>query len=239
MMKKLVPVSAALAAALMLSACATSSTTNADGQPLTPEEKRLRESAAVYNQTLLEGGLLGCAGGALLGYFLGGKDNRLAGAAVGCAGGAVVGVSAASYVADKQQNYATNEERYNAMIADVRTDNQRLGTIIADSSAVIASDRARIDQIDLDLQRGKLSMEQARNQMKNVDANTEYMQNTLDALKKKHETYAEAAQKVAKTATPAQRNAMEAEIATLEKQIAQLDSEIKTLVQRRSVSRVG
>ncbi len=233
----------ALSASVMLSACQT---TGAGDRPLTASEQRMRDQAATYNQTMAEGALTGCAAGALAGILLGATasnqkkgKNALVGAAIGCAAGAVVGGGVGAYVADKQEKYATKELQLDSMIADVREENQRLAGLITAAQQVVAENKARIDEIDQQLAAGKITMEQAKTKMAAVDDNRSYLDSTLTELHKRRDTYAEAAKQTGAGTPKAKTDAMNTEIASMEKQIAQLEAERDSLVQRRTVSRVG
>lgn len=103
---------------------------------------------------------------------------------------------------------------------------------------MIADDKARIEQIDADLAAGKITLAQAKTKMASVDDNTAYLDNTLTELRKRQQTYVDAAAQT-KTGSAKQNAAMQAEIGKLETQIAQLQAERDALVQRRTVSRVG
>lgn len=236
-------VAVSLSATMLLSACQT---TGSSDRPLTANEQRMREQAATYNQTVAEGALLGCLAGGGVGAGVGAVgskkkkgQNALLGAALGCAVGGVVGAGAGAYIADKQEQFATKEQQLDSMIADVRGDNQKLSQLISNTQMVIADDKARMDQIDQQLASGKITMDQARKQMASVDDNRTYLDNTIQGLRKKKETYAEAAKQTTSDVPKAKADAMNQEIATLERQIAQLEAERNSLVQRRTVSRVG
>lgn len=234
----------AVSASLLLSACQTASGTG--DRPLTPAEQRMRQQADTFNSTLVEGALTGCAAGAAVGLaaaLLGGGKHKgknvLVDSAIGCAAGAAVGTLAGAYVADKQEKYANKEDQLNSMITDVRNENQRLAGLITATEQVIADDKATIDKIDQDLAAGKISMAQAKQKMATVDDNRKYLDNTLTKLRERKDGFAEAAKQVSPGTSKAKVDAMNAEITTLEKQIAQLEAERDSLVQRRTVSRVG
>lgn len=244
MRKSFTVLAVAVSSSLLLSACQTTNT--ASDRPLTPAEQRQRQQADVYNQTLLEGIGVGCLGGAALGAGIGAATshknkgrNTLVDAGIGCLVGGLIGGVAGDYVASKQQQYADKEQQLDSMIADVRTENQRLAGLITTTQQVIADDKVRMDQIDQELASGKITMAQAKQKMAAVDDNRAYLDNTLSKLRERKTTYAEAAKKTAPGASKAKTDAMNAEIATLEKQIAQLEAERNSLVQRRTVSRVG
>ncbi len=238
------PVAVAVSACFLLAACVSDgnkpTTTGPDGQPqqqLTPEEQRLRQQADTFNQTMVEGAIVGCLGGMLLGALVAGKGNRAAGVAAGCAVGGGIGAGAGAYVADKQEQYANTEQRYNAMIDDVHKDNERLAGLIQTARTTIAADKGRIEQIDADLAAKKITMDQAKTKMAHVDENTAYLQKTIASLKDRRDNYVAAAKQ-----TPANSNQkaqMDKEINALQTQIAQLDDQLGALVARRKVSNVG
>lgn len=223
-----------VAACVFLAACATS---NVDQSTLSPAEKRLREQADTFNQTVVEGAVAGCAVGLLVGLLAAGNGSRGQGAAIGCAAGAAMGGATGYYIADKQEQYANEEARLDSMTDDVRKDNQRLADMIATSRQVIAEDSKTLEGLNQKVASGKMSKEKARQELARIDENTQYMQKTLAKLKEKHEEYVQAR---AQTEGSAKRTqAMDGEIAKLEKQIAQLEGDINGLMQRRQVARIG
>lgn len=228
------PVAVSLAATMLLSGCATMGGGN---RPMTPEEAKLREQASTYNQTILEGILVGCAAGAATGAVVSNK-NRGQNALIGCAAGGLLGGAAGGYIADKQEQYATKEQQLDAMIADVKAENERVAAVAATTHKVLAADKARIEAIDSELAAGKITMAQAKTKMAAVDDNSAYVDNTIKEMQKRKQNFIEAAAST-KSSNPGQNKTMSAEITKLEQQIAQLQGERDALVQRRTVSRVG
>lgn len=223
-----------VAACVFLAACATS---NVDQSTLTPAEKRLRQQADTFNQTVVEGAVAGCAVGLLVGLLAAGNGKKGQGAAIGCAAGAAMGGATGYYVADKQEKYANEEARLDSMTDDVRKDNQRLADMITTSRQVIAEDSKTLDSLNQKIASGKITKEKARQELARIDENTQYMQKTLAKLKEKHTEYVQAREQ---TNGSAQREqAMDGEISKLEKQISQLEGDINGLVQRRQVARIG
>lgn len=232
------PVSTLVATCFLLAACATDGNKPGDSQ-LTPDEQRLRQQADTFNQTVVEGAVVGCIAGTLLGLLVAGKNSKGEGAAVGCAAGAAVGAGTGAVVADKQEQYANTEQRYNAQIDEVHKDNERLAALIQTARSTIATDRSRIEQIDADLATKKITLAEAKSRMVHVDENTAYLQKTIASLKERRDKYvADAKQNQAGTSV-AERAKMDGEIKNLQTQIAQLDDQLSSLVTRRKVSNVG
>lgn len=196
----------------------------------------MRQQAEVYNQTVLEGCAVGIGTGALAGFLAG---RSLTSTAVGAGAGAVIGCGAGWYIAKLQEGHADKEQQLDAMIADVRADNERVAGLVESAHQVIAKDKAKIDQIDRDLASGKISMESARSEMANVDDNRRYLEATLANVKLRENEWKEVANEARKKGDPQKVAEIDREMTKLETQISLLESELDTLVQRRTISRVG
>lgn len=224
----------ALGMALLLGAC----TTNGEGTARTPAEQRMREQASTFNQTVGEGALAGCIAGAIIG-ILASSRHQGQGAAIGCGAGAAVGGAAGYMVASTQETYANEEARLNAMIDDLRADNQRLAGLIDSTRTVIASDKAALDTLDKQIAAKKVTASQAKAELAKVDDNITYMRQTVANLKQREQEYMTARNKAAPEVSAQKTAAVDAEIATLQTQIATLERDLDGLVTRRKISRVG
>jgi hypothetical protein len=224
----------ALGMALVLGACATT-----DDPNLTPAERKMREQAATFNQTVAEGAVVGCIAGTILGILASSNKNRGQNAAIGCAAGAAVGGATGYAVASQQESYANEEERLDGKIAEVKADNQRLAGLVDSSRQVIASDKATIENLDKQIAAGKITADKARTDIAKVDSNIKYLTQTVANLKKRQEEYQLARDQAAKTSPTSATAAMDAEIRTLSTQIASLEKDLDSLMARRKVSRVG
>lgn len=224
----------ALAMALMLGACTTTSNDTAR----TPAEQKMREQAATFNTTIAEGAVAGCVVGAILG-ILASNRNHGSGAAIGCGAGAAVGGATGYMVASTQEKYANEEARLDAMTADLKADNQRLAGLIESSRQVIASDKAAIDNLEKQVAAKKISTAQAKTELAKVDDNISYLKQTVANLKKREEEYQVARNEAAAKAGTQATAEMDQEITTLQTQIASLEKDLDGLVTRRKISRVG
>lgn len=224
-----------LCGSLLLAGCATSPQYSS-GAPLTPEEQRLRQQADTYNETVVEGAVIGALIGAAAGALIGGDAK---GAAIGAGAGALLGGGAGAYLANKQEQYSNDEQRLDAITADVRADNQRTAGILDSAKKVIAADKAKIRQIDKQLASGQINLAQARTQMASVDENKRYLEATIKNLKAKQAQWEEVAARSQGGSNPQKVAEMNQEIKKLERQVAVLESELDSLVQQRRVSRVG
>ena len=220
-------------AMMLVTACATTGNEN-----LSPAEKKMREQASTFNQTMAEGALVGCLAGTIIG-ILASNRHQGKGAAMGCAAGAAVGGATGYAVASQQESYANEEERLNAKIDDVKADNQRLAGLIGSSRQVIASDKATIAALDKKLAEGKITADTAKQEIAKVDNNIKYLTQTVANLKKRQEEYQTARDESAQSAGKIATKAMDAEISTLKTQIATLEKDLDGLMARRKISRVG
>lgn len=224
-----------LSSALLTAGCATGPEQTVDGPPLTPDEQRLRQQADAYNETVIEGAIVGALVGALAGALIGG-DAR--GAAIGAGAGAALGGGAGAYLGQKQRQYSNDEQRLESITADVQADNERTANILASARKVISADKEKIKRIDQQLASGQIDLAQARNQMKTVDDNKAYLETTIANLKTKREQWWQVANQSRGQGNPKQVAEMETEIKEMERQIAALESELDSLVERRRISRV-
>lgn len=227
-----------LAASILLSGC-VQTLSSRDRATMTPQEIALREEADTFNRTVGEGIATGCVAGGAIGAGIGAaqRQNPLVGFLIGCIAGGAAGGFTGWYIADKQQQYANEEQRLDAMIVDVKSDNERLVSLIDTSRTVIAQDQAKIDALEKQLAAGTITKDQARRELAAVDDNTSYLQETLKSLEERKAGYVEARKQT--TGSDDQLAAMDAEIANLEKQIGTLKQDVDGLVQRRTISRIG
>lgn len=203
---------------------------------LTPEEQRLRQQAEVFNNTVLEGALVGAAIGSLSG-LLTRRDAK--GALVGGVAGAALGSAAGHYIAQKQQEYANTEERIDAVIADAREDNQRMSELVSTSKKVIAADKRRIAQLEKQIASGAISKEKARRQLADIEANERYLSKTAANLERRKRDWEVIAEQAQDQSTSGQRKAMTGEIKKMEAQIGSMERELDSLVERRRITPVA
>lgn len=227
---------AGLALSMVLAGCGT--TPQHLERPLTPAEQRVRDQANDFNRTVGEGAVLGALVGAAIGAAAGGGkwQNVVAGAGAG----AVAGGAGGYYYADKKERYFNEEERLDAILVDMRADNSKLESLVADSRTMIANDNATIDQVEKDLAAKRISVTQARNRLSAVDDNRAVLEKTIAGLKGRRDEWRRAADEARRDAGGSPKVAeMEREIATLETQVTRLQRELDQLTTRRRASVVG
>ena len=118
-------VGALVAAYVFAAGCAgMQRTSSQDYAGMSPAEQRLAQQSQAYNDTQLEGCLLG-AGAGLVGACTVGRC-KLADILIGVAVGAAVGCTAGTYLANVQKGHGTTEEQLNVVINDMRRQNRQL-----------------------------------------------------------------------------------------------------------------
>lgn len=202
----------------------------ASTRELTADEKKLRaQSAGFKGQSYVQGCVAGAAAGALVGMLVRGdrSQNVLIGAAAGCG----AGLAANAYIQSKRQQFSDNEDRINAMIADVRADNEKLASLIDTTKSVIAADRSRIAEVDAAYRSKSISLQQAKTQLASVRANRDHLQGTVKNLEEKTKNWEtiSASEREIGTDTSGldmEISQMESKVNSMKSEVALLDSQI-------------
>lgn len=204
----------------------------------TQDERRLAQLSEAYNETFMEGCLVGAGLGAGIGALASSK-NRGMGALIGAGVGTLIGCAAGSYLGSLQNNYATEEDRLDAVIADLAKDNQALSNMIPVAKRVVAENRAKIDQLNRAVASGRMTQAQAAGELEDIDAARSQLQSTLTNAKKRLSDQKKAVALNSRNSDPRQVAAANAELEKKHQQVATLESELDTLTRLRSISRVG
>lgn len=190
----------------------------------TTAERQLNQQVSLFSKSNLQACAtvgLGLAGAELLRATLTGdkvRGERLAIAGViGCG----VGVGVNSYVQTQRQRYSSNEARLNAMIADVRKDNQKLAALIASAEQVIADDKRRIAMLEQANRTQAVSVAEARAELDRVRANRDQVAAALEAAQERESDWSEISREERQVG--ANTRALDAEIERMEGKVAQLE----------------
>lgn len=226
---------ALLIPAMLISGCATTRQPTANA---TQDERRLAQLSEAYNETLVEGCLIGAAAGAGIGAAAYSRD-RGQGALIGGLAGALLGCLAGNYMANLQNGYATDEDRLDKVIADLSQENQTLSAMIPIASRVVQDNQARIAELEKAVAAGRMTRVQAEAQLQDVDATRDQLQATVTKAKQRLNDQKHAVALAARNSHPQQVAIASSEIQRKEQQIVTLESELDTLTKLRSVSTVG
>lgn len=176
------PAALAIAAMLALSACA--STRGADGQPLTPAQRELREQNDRFNETIATGAVVGALVLGILGAVVAGRDNRAAGAAVGAATGAAVGAAAGHYLAKRNQRYASREQAAMARTEAAQREASDLAATARASEQVAAENRAKLARLEAQVRAGQATAAQLQAQRRTAQQDLDLMDSAIDHSRK-------------------------------------------------------
>lgn len=191
-------------------------------------------------QFFSKSGWQACGGGALVGVLgcqLGNPSDKkncmLKAALAGC--GVAMGVN--YYLDQRRSEYSNEEQRLNIMLNDVREDNRKLQSLTQTARSVMAEDRQQIEQIKRDIAAKKVDRSQAKKQIAEIDANTQYLKKSLADLKSREKQWREVA--AAERASGARVDVLDVEINRLNQQVASLETEINELYKQRSAIQLG
>lgn len=207
------------------------------GGGYTSAEQDLRQQSQLFSRTSMQGCVAGAAAGALLGLLVDSmqqddrKNSRRNKVLIGAAGGCAAGMAANVYVQNKRNQYYSSEARINAMIAEVRADNQRLSNLVATTRDVIADDRRRIAEVDRQYRDKQISAAEARAQLARVKENRRLLDNTIGGAREKEANWREIAAIEKRDGAQTARltteiNQYKKQLATLEAEAALIDREI-------------
>lgn len=207
-------------------------------QPTAAEQRLRNESQALAN-TSAQACLTVGAVSALGAYLLSRKNDRRVAGNVALAGiaGCGIGVGVNSYVQSRRQQYASNEQRLQVMIQELRADNQRLAGLVDTTRQVVAEDRAKVDAIERAMEAKHLTVAEAEKRMGSVTDNRDHLYKTLATLETKQRQWQEVSARERQGGVDTA--ALDREIARLEAQIGAIKKEIELLDARIEISPVA
>ena len=164
------------ASLLLLSACAT---TNAGGEPLTPAQQQLRSQNERFNGTIATGAVVGAIALGILGALLAGPRNRGEGAALGALAGAAVGGAAGTYIAARNERYATREQAANARIAAANREAAELERTALAAEQVAKENRERLAALQARVKAEQATAAQLRAQQATAQQDLELMNEAI------------------------------------------------------------
>jgi hypothetical protein len=225
----------ATALVMAVAACAGPAGMSADGRPLTPAEIQMRAEADQFNETVAGGAATGALVGAVLGALLGATSRDRGaiarGAAIGAVGGGVLG-GMDGYMTAKRQEASRNQVRViDAVTRDVQADNQRLQGLVASSTKVLEDGRARLAQLSQEARTNAAARDQLRRERVELQQNAKAVQTSIDALRQRQRSYAEAAGRSGQSSAN-----LDQEIGRLDRQIGQLEANLQGMNSALSLS---
>ncbi len=202
---------------------------------MTPEETKLQQDSDEFNTTVTEGAVAGALTGALIGALTG--DWK--GAVIGLAAGAATGALAGSYIANKKQKYASEEERLDSMLVDVRTDNQKMASILTDLQAVVDQQTAKIASLHQEAQTSTDRASDLRAAVVMARQDSQRSKKLVDTMHKKRDDY-QVALADAKSATNQDKVAqLQQQVDEWNGKVQQAEAQVKSLDDAIALSGVG
>lgn len=203
---------------------------------MSPAEQRLAQQSQAYNDTQLEGCLIG-AGAGLVGACTIGKC-QLTDILVGLAVGAAVGCTAGTYLANVQKGHGTAEGQLDVVINDVRRQNQELLAYNQTAQNVIAEKKLELARLQKDIAAGRKSRAQAKQELASINGTEQQLRTTLTNAKKRRDDLKQAANAI-RSSNPQQRAVADQEVQRLEQQVATLESNLQSLTEARQLTGLG
>ena len=180
-------------------------------------------------------GLEACGGGALAGVVTckltktcDSKKGVAKAAVLGCG----IGIGVNYYLDYQRGQYADSEQRLDALITDVKSDNQKLESLISEAQQVLSTDKNTLAQIQQGIKHKSVQKASAQSQLAQIDANTQTLTKTLTDLKSRHQQWQEVASK--ERAQGPKGQALDAEISRMQKQIVNLEQNVNSVAQQRA-----
>jgi hypothetical protein len=229
---------AAVLCAAMLGGCETSGGFAGDPS-LTPEQRRLRAQEQDFKRTVGEGAVAGALLGGLIGALAGGKRNRAAGALIGAGAGALLGGATGYYVARKKREYVNENQRLDAMTADVRQDNARLEAYVANTRTVVAQNRAELARLRASYNTRQATRDELNHRVSIAEQDAAHIRQTIGRLRERQSDYVQARNVTRAESPGADTSQMDAEIARLSQQIAALEAQLNELNQAIAITKTG
>lgn len=210
-------VASALVMSLVLSGCSTFPTTDVE-EDLTPEQVRLREQSEKFNTLVVQGAVLGALSAAAICAAAGaeGWAEYVACMAVG----AVAGGAGGYWLAQKDKEFTSEEERLDAMIADVQTRNQDLESLNSNIEVVVAQNNQRVKEINAELVNGTMSKEEAGNQLQVVEKDRKIITEAIEGAQKRRDEFEYAMNEFSKENPDKNVQEFEREIAKMDRLLA-------------------
>lgn len=187
---------------------------------LTPEERRMREQSRAFQKTVWQGALIGAGAGALWG-LLQGDDTRgvLTKAAIGGAAGGLAGL----YVAEKQKEFANQEDQLDAMIADVRQSNAKTEELIASARQVIAEDKRQLAAVQRRYRAGQATQAELAQTRRRIADNQAVIAQASSGAREQYQMFNGAEREFRQQNPGTDTGALQRELETYNQQIETLD----------------
>jgi uncharacterized protein YcfJ len=206
---------------LSLAACATA--------PRGSAEARLEQQSEWFSSSHIQGCLIGAAlGGGICAAAGGNVGTCVASALAGCG----LGYTAAQYMNQKRQQYASQEQMLQSIIADVRQDNQRISSYLATERQVIQENLKKLDRIEQAYAQKKISLDEAKSQVSQLRDTQKLLEEKVKDLRNVEKQWQD---RYAMANDPR----VAQEVQSLKQQVDTAHQDVQSYVERLNVSTIG
>lgn len=224
-----------VACLLLLAGCASNAGPAAPpevalARPPTPAEKAMRERSFVFSRTIVEGTALGAGTGALIGAIACKGDPRCI--VIGILAGGALGGTAGHYYAVKKDRYRNEEQRLDAIIAEIEEQNAIAEAVVADTRSVMAKDAGEVERLHAELSAGRMTREAYDRELAALDLNRKVLQRTVVNLSRRRDEWREVASRV-HAESRSHSEQIDGQIRRMEREIALLNAELDAVTSRR------
>ncbi|MBK1642386.1 hypothetical protein CKO12_10950 [Chromatium okenii] len=187
---------------------------------LSASEQALREQGKAFDRTVWQATLLGAVAGTAIGAVVGGDAEDMVGGAIA---GASLGALAGLYVANKQKQFAAQEDQLEAMTNDVRSANRNTQALIDQLQKVIAEDQRRLAAVQARFQRGQATAAELQQERGRIWSNRTVVEKATTGAKDQYRLFERAQQQVVKARPAARTQTLTSEISAYRQTLETLD----------------
>jgi chromosome segregation ATPase len=168
-----------------------------------------------------------------------GNDDVMTRVIVGAGAGCALAMGANYFLQSKRDKYASEEEKMQAVLSNIKQENEKLTKLVSSSKAVVEEDKRKIAQVKEAYRSNQISLEEANAQLKDVDSNKAYLEKTLSNLEEREGQWIELGRTLSESQPQSDMQEMDKEIAHLQGNIELLKNELETLEEARDISTIG
>lgn len=191
-------------------------------------------SAEFFSKSAWQACATGAAVSGLGCVLLGGKTATcLISAAAGC--GVAMGVN--YYMDAKRAEYANEQDRLDAYIADVRRNTAEVRAVSESAQAVLDKNQQTLTNLNKQIANQSVDKANAQKQLSEIDANISYLNDKLVLMKEAERDWHNLSLKEQNSGMPTAQ--LNAQIAQMNKEIAVLEKQIDIIAKQRSAVRVS
>ena len=201
-----------------------------DTGALSPEERQLRQVERTRRNRVAQATGVGCVAGGAAAWLknqIEGNSTSVSDVAIGAALGCSIGFASGIYINSRTKSYASEQERYRALIAAADQDIAEAQSLNTTTSRLITQQRRKISRLNNQYAAQQISRDDYRAQIASAKNNAVAIDNQIQGLSGQAKLIREDAAKIKATGTDT--SDLERRISGLEKQRADLEQKRRQL----------